>query len=62
MRSIYNDNGKLQYLTPACKECDCWMDGTKENDWGVGCGTSVPIDWCPHFATMMRREEEKNED
>ena len=61
MPSIWDDNGHLQYLTPACKNCDVWMDGTKEDDWGVGCGTHVPIAWCPHFAAMEKEEEEKRE-
>lgn len=54
MKSVFDG-----YLTEGCKTCDCWMDGTNESDWCIGCGTSLPIDWCPYFREMMEKDEKE---
>lgn len=45
------------YLTPACKNCPDWCDGSDATK-GIGCGTHYPIDLCPHFKKMYDEENQ----
>lgn len=47
------------YLTPACKNCPDWCDGSDATK-GIGCGTHYPIDLCPHFKKMYDEENKKH--
>lgn len=48
------------YLTPECKNCPDWADGTDNR--GIGCATHHPIMWCPAFAKMYEEEESKEKE
>lgn len=43
------------YLTPECANCPDWADGS-DPDKGIGCATTTPIMWCPHFAKMVEED------
>lgn len=49
------------YLTDGCAECPDWCDGSDPTR-GIGCGTCMPIMWCPHFAKMVEEDENSKED
>lgn len=46
------------YLTPDCPKCCLWSDGSDGR--GIGCNTSVPIDWCPSFKKVYE-EDSRND-
>lgn len=46
------------YLTPACKTCPDWADGTDGR--GLGCACHFPIMHCPHFAKACKEEENRH--
>lgn len=45
------------YLTPECKDCPFWLDGSDEK--GYGCGAPFPISHCPSFEDLMNEYEQK---
>lgn len=47
------------YLTPECKNCPDWADGTDER--GVGCATHYPIMWCKAFVKMFEEDQKADE-
>jgi len=47
------------YLTEGCKDCPDWCDGSNGS---IGCGTKYPIDWCPYFSSMWRKNLMKAEE
>ena len=46
------------YLTPECANCADWADGS-DLSRGIGCCSTVPIMWCPHYAKAVEEEEKK---
>ena len=52
MKSVFDG-----YLTPACKNCTLWSDGTSQ---GLGCNAPFPIGDCPAFAEMQKTDEQKH--
>lgn len=51
-------NCLIGYLTPKCKTCSFWSDGSDSNK-GIGCRINVPIIMCPDYVKAKEEDKKK---